>query len=134
MQIGFRITQLFGIKGDNMNIEKYLSENEIIKIGFGYSDIIVVNPLDFISKIKSMGYYICGILWWERIEIKKAALSIGYGGPPDPKNPLFFFAETDLAEKFTETCSVDSIYAYLKEVRDSYASHDLYPSFTIKAI
>ena len=114
-----------------MELDRYLSEHKILGVGNAYSDIVVTDPPDLIRRVQTMGYYINGILWWEHIEIQNAALSIGYGGPIDPQDAAFFFAETDISRKFSPDCPVADLFAYLQTVRDAYKGHDLYPSFTL---
>ncbi len=121
---------------ENFIVEKqldlYLQVHQIIGIGVvKYSDIIVDDTLDFIEKIKDFGYCVDSILWWERIEVKRAKDSLGHGGPIDPQDSKFFFAETDIYEQFKPTSSQEELINYLLCTKESHPYHDLYPSFTI---
>ena len=115
-----------------MCLNEYLSLHKIISIGNDHSDIIVDNPFDFVSDIVSMHYCIIEVLWWERIEVCNARHSIGYGGPRDPRDSYYFFAETDISENFDCDCSPTLIKSYLNTVYGEYSTHELYPSFTLK--
>ncbi len=47
-----------------------------------------------------MGYFIMRIWWWERIKIGSSELSLGHGGPIDPRDDRYYFGETDFAVYF----------------------------------
>ncbi len=121
-----------------MNIKEYLLNHEIIRIGVPHvdaiTDIIVDEPFDFIEKIRDMGYFIMRIWWWERIKIGSCELSLGHGGPLDPRDGRYYFGETDFAVYFSRYSSADELTGYVKNFQKEYSQYNLYPGFTIKLL
>ena len=112
-------------------IDQYLKDNAILKIGAGYADIIVIDPVDLINQAQEWNCYISEILWWERIEISNAEKSLGYGGPIDPRNNSYYFSETDYARKFERGTLIYVYIDYIRCMMKKYIKYDLYPSFTL---
>ena len=100
-----------------MTIVNYLQHHQKLHIGEGLSDIIVDDPVAFVSFVEKTKYYIAEILWWEHIKISDRNLSIGHGGPIDPQNKLFFYSETDLSTTFSKESSSPEINAYISKIK-----------------
>ena len=114
-------------------INAYLEKNQIIKIGNGYSDIIVKDWEDFLLFLYFKNYSVTSILWWEYLKIQEqGSESIGCGGPRDSQNPEWMWSETMIFKNFTDSSDVDEIKGYIKRTIDEYAPKKIIPSFTIK--
>lgn len=121
-----------------MNLNRYVSENLIIKIGkccenILFSEIIVDDPENFIAFVYENDCYISEIRWWEHVHVG-AAPNIGYGGPRDPRCPNeFYFAETDIGKKFDEFVSRQAICYYIMKTKEEYRAFELYPALDVRS-
>lgn len=120
-----------------MGIIEYIEKHAIIFIGNLVDDKCVVvetipdNPKELIEYVINNNCYISEILWWDRVPIALGS-KIGYGGPPDPRDPQnYYFAETDIMDFFEPTTSFSKYVEYIDTIKEQNNMYDLYPSFDI---
>ena len=120
------------------SIKRFLNKHLIKQIGstsneFCCTELIVDDPIAFISVVLSNGYYVSSILWWEHSRLDMIPV-IGGGGTIDPRNPnLYFFAETHIHHTFDSTTDLETYKRYLSSVQNQYPDIVLYPGFDIRA-
>lgn len=118
-----------------MKLNEYLKENTILKVGYSSEyivcEVIVKNPIELISIVSKEECYISEIRWWHRAKMSMGS-DIGYGGPRDPDDSDYFFAETDISKKFDSNSQAEEYYNYIEGTKVKYAQYDLLPAFDIK--
>lgn len=114
---------------------KYIKNNRIVKIADDTQDIIVSDWRDFLRFLYSNSYYVESILWWEHLQFSESGKNretLGYGGPIDPINDGYYYAETLIECDFSDTNTISDIEKYVEATILSYKPHVLVPSFTVK--
>ena len=121
-----------------MNIKDYINSNLILQVGQPIEgdvcvETIVSNPVEFVHVVKSNGYFIQHILWWERAKLSEGPL-LGGGGTLDPRSPNeYFFAETQLERDFAANTSADEYIEYIRQTQETYGYLELYPGFDVSS-
>lgn len=119
-----------------MTLNQYISKHLVVQIGhpvsgYAYTDIIVDNPVGLVEFVDNSMYYICGVLWWEKV-YKGNSPQLGTGGIVDPRDPSnVWLAETFLSYEFEKDASRQDYLQYLKSIQQEYPEIPLYPSFDI---
>ena len=119
-----------------MDLNDYLKNHIIVSIGKIVSEnylmveTIVDNPIELVNIALKHGYYITEIRWWDRNSILNDS-QIGYGGTLDPRNPNYYFAETDIFMEFNDKTTLKEYIYYLEKTKNQYFSYDIYPAFDI---
>ncbi len=119
-----------------MSLNLYLTNHLIVQCGipsseFICSEAIVENPDELISAVRQTNYYISHVRWWDYVKIGDVS-PIGYGGTRDPRNPNYYFAETDICRDF-DTATTDKEYRdYLLQVKEKYSGYNILPAFDVK--
>ena len=119
-----------------MNILDYIKMHTVLSIGIcldGYvcCETIVDNPKELVSLLKINNCYISEIRWWDHL-LTESVSTMGYGGPIDPLDQRFYYAETDLLMKFKPETSEVNYIKYLEDMEKIYSSNNLFPAFDIK--
>ena len=120
---------------EQMLLNEYLKHNRIVEIADETHDIIVSDWRDFLRFLYSNGYYVESILWWEHLQFSergKNRQTLGCGGPIDPINDGYYYAETLIECDFSDTNTIPDIEKYIEATILSYKPHILVPSFTVK--
>ena len=118
-------------------IKDFLNKHLIKQIGNTFNEsccteLIVDDPIAFLSVVLSNGYYVSSILWWEHSRLDMTPI-IGGGGTLDPRNPNFyFFAETHIQRTFDSTTDLETYKCYLSSIQSQYPDIVLYPGFDIQ--
>ena len=121
-----------------MNLQKYVSEHQIILIGCSssdiiFSDLILDNPNPFFDSLQRYNVFVSEILWWERVKVGEKSI-LGGGGPCDPRDSNYYFSETFMEKNFSPSTVSQTYKDYVKTVSNKYPDCDLYPSLTIKIV
>ena len=95
-----------------------------------FLEAIFDNPEDIINMLPKSKYHICHICWWHHLRIGEIS-QIGYGGTRDPKNPKYYFAETDICQDFCLDTSDEEYQNHFLRVKELYPNLALFPSFDI---
>ena len=118
-----------------MDIVEFLAEHLIIQSrissqNYCFLEAIFDNPEDVIILLQKSKYHICHISWWDYVKIGDSS-PIGYGGMRDPKNPKYYFAETDICQDFIASTSSEEYCDYFLRIKEMYPNLVLFPSFDI---
>ena len=121
-----------------MKLNQFLASNTIVSIGSAFGqylccETIVDAPETLIALVSERQCYISEIRIWDRVLVS-AGSSIGYGGPLDPRDHDYFFVETDLCQTFSDDASAEDYTAFIRETREKFPFHALYPAFDIQCI
>ena len=121
-----------------MGLNQFLASNTIVSAGSAFGqylccETIVDAPETLIALVSERQCYISEIRFWDRV-LMSAGSSIGYGGPLDPRDHDYFFAETDLCQTFSKDASAEDYTTFIRETREKFPSHALYPAFDIQCI
>lgn len=119
-----------------MNFSIFLSNHVIVQAGVQLPDyicteLIVDNPNELISLVQKSEYYISHICWWDYVKIGYSS-SLGYGGRRNPREPDYYFAETDICRDFEMTATANEYYDYLVKVKNKFSCFNIFPAFDIK--
>lgn len=116
------------------HLNEYLKKHTILKVGVGeYADLIVDNINDFLNVLSHTNYYVYNILWWEHLKIKNRADCIGGGGPIDPLDKEYYYAEVYYLDRyFSPETKQEQILQYIDDVKSKYPQNELHPGFTLK--
>ena len=117
-------------------MRNFILKHFILSIGMpvdpkdAYVEVIVDAPEKLISMAEQSEYYISEIRFYHRVRITDGS-PIGYGGPTDPRDSSYYFAETDYDHEFSLDAEVNDYLKYVHEVKSLYPEYQMIPSFTL---
>ncbi len=120
-------------------LRSFLLEHELVHIGRDFdniiSEVIVDDWKAFVDLVYSLKSKIIEISWWEKCLRSAGKETLGGGGPVDPKDARFFWAELPPSAFYyivPEGRTKRHILTYVNAIVTKYSpKHILYPAFTI---
>ncbi len=91
-------------------------------------DILVDDPAAFVELVCRSEYYVQNVIWWEHALIETGS-TLGLGGPRDPHDPLRFYSETYLDDKFSPDTTLKEFLRYMTAIREAHPNLALHPGF-----
>ena len=117
-------------------MRSFIFKHTIVSIGTpvdqkdAFVEVIVDNPKELILIVEKSAYYISEIRFYHRVKIMDGSM-IGYGGPTDPRDSSYYFAETDYDHEFSLDAEINDYLKYVHEIESLYPEYQMIPSFTL---